>query len=237
MRELYASRLIPMFLAAIAGCHTPEDDTARPERVVAQDIRGQTTLVLQQARQERENRSRELREMDGPALARELATESLRGTEPFNSRAFAEMVSRDHSEVPELARLITNPDRSSLLALLALRRLSPEDYRRLNSGLRTSILVDALAKSEYFNTWGLPHAHWEGAARALIDAGPAARNALRELMKDRRAAPVWGLVEYQQYQYRVCDYAWAMLNVISGREVSIPQDPAERDRLQRADMD
>ena len=45
---------------------------------------------------------------------------------------------------------------------------------------------------------------------------------------------MWGsdeVVEYNRYKYRVCDYAWAMLNEIRDKKVEIPTDPAERDKL------
>jgi hypothetical protein len=88
----------------------------------------------------------------------------------------------------------------------------------------------------YFNTWGLPHIKWEEAAQAIIDEGSAAEKALVPLLTDKRDAPVWGgedFAEYQRYRYRVCDYAWAMLNEIRGQKIPIPQDPAERDRLEQ----
>src|SRR5262245_17267868 len=201
----------------------------------AQEIDAKRQAVVDEARRKRETRIGDLRKMDTAGLARELANDSEKGREPFNSMAFDEIVSRGESAARDLAPLIKSADRSSLLALLALRRLSPTQYKQLDPGVRVKILVDALRTAPSFNTWGLPHLRWEDAARALIEEGPAAEVPLRELMKDKRDAPVWGgedAAEYSLYRYRVCDYAWAILNAIAGRTETIPQDPAARDLMQ-----
>jgi hypothetical protein len=172
--------------------------------------------------------------MDVAQLARELEAESQTRLEPFNSLTYAEIIARGNSAAGALAPLITKADRSSLFALLALRQIGPEQYRQLRPDFRVSILVDALKRSEYFNTWGVPHLRWTDAAKAIIAEGQAAQRPLMALFSDKRPAPVWGgeeYAEYQRYRYRVCDYAWALLNEINGRKVAIPEDPAARDRL------
>lgn len=75
---------------------------------------------------------------------------------------------------------------------------------------------------------------WEEAGKALIEEGPSVQSALAGLLDDKREALVWGsegATEASKYRYRVCDYAWALLNEIRRTPVPIPQDPAERDRL------
>jgi hypothetical protein len=147
---------------------------------------------------------------------------------------YAEVVRRGTGAAAALRPLIVKGDRSSLFALLALRQIAPEQYQQLKPDLRVAILVDALKRSEYFNTWGLPHLRWTDAAKAIIAEGQAARPPLVALLSDKRPAPVWGgeeYAEYQRYQYRVSDYAWALLNEITGRKITIPEDPAARDRL------
>lgn len=45
---------------------------------------------------------------------------------------------------------------------------------------------------------------------------------------------MWGgeeVVESNAYQYRVADYALALILAIRGDDQEIPQDPAARDRL------
>jgi hypothetical protein len=37
-------------------------------------------------------------------------------------------------------------------------------------------------------------------------------------------------MEYEEYKYRVCDYAWVMLMEIKGKKIEIAVDPAARDR-------
>lgn len=192
------------------------------------------TQVLNDAQKKRENRQKQVKAMDTVQLANELAVESAKGREPFNSIAFAETVSRGENGAIALGPLLTKPDRTSLLGLLALRQMSPERYKDLVPELRISVLVDTLKTSKYFNTWGLPHVRWEPAANALIAEGTAAERTLLPLLEDKRDAPVWGsedFAEYQRYKYRVCDYAWAFLSEIRSAKISIPESPAERDRF------
>ncbi len=166
-------------------------------------------------------------------LASALAADSRRGVEPFNSVAYREAVARGGRSVSSLSAALS-PDAASLLALLAIRKISQDDYRSIDSRLRADILIAALRNARYFNAWGLPHLFWEDAARAVIDEGTAIEPALRTLLSDRRAAPVWGsegAAEARRYAYRVCDYAWALINAIRGSTVTIPVDPQARDAL------
>ena len=224
-------------LIFVTGCQQQAGQTtgAGANRVEKQEIVDQRTAILQEADKKRQARTQELKSMDVPRLARELETDSQKGIEPFNSLAFAEMVARGSGAAGALAPLITKADRSSLFGLLALRKIGPEQFRQLKPELRVNILVDALRTSKYFNTWGMPHLSWEEAAKAIIAEGQAADKPLTALLGDKRPAPVWGSegwAEYQRYHYRVCDYAWALLNEIHGQKVAIPEDPAARDRLQ-----
>ena len=229
--------LVLSAVGLVTGCPRPsgqatgsnEKHPEKPEIVVKR------SAVLAEAQNKREARVKELKAMDVPRLARELEAESQTRLEFFNSLAYAEMVARGKDAAGTLALLISRTDRASLFGLLALRQIGPEQYRELKAELRVGILVDALKRSEYFNTWGLPHLRWTEAAKAIIAEGRAAEIPLTALLTDKRAAPVWGgeeYVEYQRYKYRVCDYAWALLNEITGRKVAIPEDPTARDRLE-----
>ena len=233
---------LPMLLllgmvVLVTGCQGPSGQTtgSNTNKLEKQEIVDKRTAVLDEAQKKREARIKEPKSMDVPRLARELEAESQKRTEPFNSLAYAEMIARGKDAAGALAPLITKADRSSLFGLLALRRIGPEQYKQLKPELRVNILVDALRTSKYFNTWGLPHMSWTDAAKAIIAEGPAAEKPLTALLSDKRDAPTFGseeYVEYQRYKYRVCDYAWALLNEMRGRKVTIPEDPAARDRLQ-----
>jgi hypothetical protein len=182
----------------------------------------------------RQARARDLKAMDITALARELSRDSGRGVEPFNSSAYREAVSRGSSAASQLRATLSAPNGSSLLALLALRQVSRQEYASVDTAFRTQVLADALKTSKFYNTWGLPHVFWEEAGKAVIEQGAAIEGALIALFDDKREARVWGsegVVEQRAYKYRVCDYAWALLNEIRGRVTVIPQDPAERDKL------
>jgi hypothetical protein len=134
----------------------------------------------------------------------------------------------------DLKQSLTRPDRSSLLALLALRRVGPTEYQALEPSLRVNILLSSLEASQYFNTWGIPNDYWEDAAKAVIEQGTAAEPGLIKLLGDKRPAPVFGsegATVNTQFHYRVCDYAWALLNEIRQKKPEIPADPAARDQL------
>jgi hypothetical protein len=194
------------------------------------------TGQLEELQAKREATLQQLAAMDTEQLAAALAAESEKGREPFNSMALAETVKRGSEISAELIPHIRDADRRSFLALAALRKVGPADYAALDSPFRVAVLVDALAGSPTFNSWGLPHLYWEDSAIAIIDEGENAVPALVGLLRDTRDAPMWGseeVHEYEQYQYRVCDYAWALLTEIRGeaRERAIPKSVEERDKL------
>jgi hypothetical protein len=237
MKKQNALPMLPLLAMLLTtGCNQQAGQTAgsNANRAEKPEIVDKRTAVLQDAQKKREARTQALKAMDVPHLALELEADSKKGVEPFNSLAFAEMISRK-DVAGTLAPAITKPDRASLLGLLALRKIGPDNYRQLSADLRVNILIDALKSSEHFNTWGMPHLSWEEGAKAIIEEGRAADKQLTALLTDKRPAPVWGsegYLEYQRYQYRVCDYAWALLNEIKGQKVQIPEDPAARDRLE-----
>ena len=174
-------------------------------------------LVAEGAGAKREQTSQQLKSMSTTQLAMQLDADSRRGREPFNSMAFSEALSRRDIEFTKLGGALSAPDRSSLLGLLALRHIAPDVYREKGARFRVDVLVDALKNNRYFNAFGLPHVKWEEAAQALIDEGEPAERALLPLLTDERPAPVWGsedYLEYRRYDYRVQDYAFALLSAI-----------------------
>lgn len=194
--------------------------------------RQQEELVALEAK--RQARVKELKGMDLPRLVEQLSADSTRGVEHFNSIAYRETVSRGATAAAPLKASLSAPGASSLLALLALRSVSPADYKGLEPGLRSQILLSSFRASKFFNSWGLPNVAWEEAGKALIEEGRGAESGLVGLLDDRREARVWGsegATEALKYRYRVCDYAWALLNEVRGKPVPIPEDPAERDKL------
>ena len=180
----------------------------------------------------RDNRSRELKEMDVKSLVKELSAESQRGLEPFNSMAYDEVISRGSKAVPELSSILA--EKPFFLGLLALRQVNLDEYRKLNSQLRIRSLVSSLEHAKFFNAFGVPHLYWEEAAKAIIDEGRGAKKYLIPLLTNKRKAPVWGsegTIINKTYKYRVCDYAWKMLLDIDKKEIQIPKSPAKRDSL------
>lgn len=198
------------------------------------ELSSDKTAELRALQDKRENRRKQLQSMNAKQLAQELAADSEKGREPFNSSAYQETISRGEGVAGDLKQSLTRADRSSLLSLLALRRVSPTAYHTLEVSFRVNVLVSALETSRYFNTWGIPNDYWEDAAKALIEEGTPAAAALIKLLSDKRPAPVFGsegATVAEKFHYRVCDYAWAMLNEIRQQKMELPADPAERDRL------
>lgn len=219
--------------ALLCGCPKRPAGGARVVEKEQDAIVKTRTETLDNAAKKRAERSEKLKAMDATQLAGELAADAAKGREPFNSSAFREAVSRGEAAAPALAQAV-GPDRNSLLALLAVRRMSASAYQTIEQPRRVIILIDALRSSNMFNTWGIPHLRWEEAAQAIVAEGQAAEKPLTELLSDTRPAPVWGgeeYAEYLRYKYRVKDYAWALLREIRQQKGEIPADPAQRDQL------
>jgi hypothetical protein len=189
---------------------------------------------LQVAEDKRRTVEAEYNGMPVGELAKRLETDSNKDIEPFNSLAFREISKRGAGAGKELAAFIKNSNRSSFLALMAVRKVNRDEYAKIQEKVRIPILIDALGSSKYFNTWGLPHLYWEDAAKAIIESGRAALPGLAKLLANKHEAPVWGseeVAEYKKYDYRVCDYALALTLEILQRKQEIPVKPEARDRL------
>jgi hypothetical protein len=142
--------------------------------------------------EKRKAREQKLAAMNTAQLAAELEDESNRGVEPFNSMPYTVLVAQGAESASELKNLLTKPDRTSLLGLLALRKMDLKEYQQLQPAFRVKVLLNALQTSKTFNTWGLPHRYWENAALAIIDEGPIAEDSLMTFLDDCRPAPLWG---------------------------------------------
>jgi hypothetical protein len=194
----------------------------------------QQSAQLEALTRKRQARESTFQQMNTQQLAQELAADSKRGVEPFNSLPYRLLLTRGSAAAGALKESLTGADHTSFLGLLALRAVDSAQYRDLPAAFRIGVLVDALKTARTFNAWGLPHLTWEDAAKALIAEGRPAEPALRPLLKDCRPAPMWGseeVMESARYKYRLCDYAWALMLASRGETVSIPMEPEARDRL------
>lgn len=223
-------------VASLAATLTPGCGRQSGSRATGEEklVFEQRDAMLREANAKREARAARLKSMAIPELAGELEKESQKGVESFNSLAFAEAVGRGSGAASALRATLTKSDRSSLLGLLALRRSSASAYAMIPAPFRIAVLTDALKQSKYFNAWGSPTGRWEDASTAIIAEGRAALPALATLLSQTRPAPVWGsegMIEYEKYHFRVCDYAWALINEIRERKVGIPTDAGARDKL------
>ncbi len=140
------------------------------------EVKNRRDTILADAAKLRINWTNKLRKMTIDQLAQQLSKESTNGMESFNSMAFKELVSRPSNKADSILAVIEQArNRSSLLNLLAVRRINVEVYRRASDGLKATVLVDALKNAKTFNNFGLPHVRWEEAAQAIIEAGDSTK--------------------------------------------------------------
>lgn len=162
-------------------------------------------------------------------------TQSLRGTEYFNSSFYGEFSDSSNTEARKLKARITEPNRKHLLALLALRAAKPDSFQAMRDSLKAGILIDALNQATYFNAWGVPHLYWtdntfkvpnsiiDEPVKAIIELDTSITiPSLKKLLTKKRSAPHWGADEASQSedgnQYRVADYALALIQRLRNKE-------------------
>jgi hypothetical protein len=164
-----------------------------------------------------------------------LVAESSKQKEPFNSLAYRELVTRKDVSADTLAAIVRRlKDRNALLPLILLRNLNGTAYKSLPAELRAGVLTDALRASKMFNTWGFPPFYLQDASVALIDCGRPAVPALKQMLRDTSAAPVFGskqYMEYLHYRYRLCDYALFFIRKIEDPKFIFPTARDKRDSL------
>jgi hypothetical protein len=221
-----------MFLCvAISGC-TGRDRGNVPLTDEQNKAKTQLESQMRQAAQTKQT----YHAMNNDALLEKLMEQSRAQREPFNSPAYRELKDRRDVDSKALEALVKeNKNSSGLLPLLLLRKLDDKSYLGVPSELRAKILTNALERSKYFNVWGLPNFYLEDTSRAMVETGRSAAPELKRMLSDTRPAPVFGSQEamvYQQYKYRVCDYALFFLEQIAGKQdFRLPVSPAERDAV------
>ena len=158
----------------------------------------------------------------------QVQVDSRRGTEYFNSPSYDALVGQGEANAQRLRDSITEPNRTHLLSLLALREISSDLYEKMPRDLKARILTDALNQAVYFNSWGVPQLYAQTSdslrpapVQAIIDLGREALPYLEPLRAQQRSAPRWGSEEQLQddtLHYRVADYAIALISAIQGEQ-------------------
>lgn len=172
------------------------------------------------------------KEMSVPELIRKMEFDSEKGREQFNSPAYREITGRKNIIAEELFKSISGNTNKYLLSLLALRKINKELYLKLDPVIRAQILTDALAKSNYYNIWGLPHLYLEDASHAMIESDTSAVTYLKQILKDNSKAELWGseeVMESKSYGYRKSDYAMFFIMRLKGDKSEFPSKPQDRD--------
>lgn len=166
-------------------------------------------------------------------LIAQLQEDAAQDVPPFGAES-VEVARRLGTEATSLLiQEIENRGATAFLALEALREANPDAYRAIAPHERADIYVDALKNNLFYNAWGLPVYQLTATARALIDLGKDAVEALKPLLSERREAPLSGSQDATtstMYGNRVCDYAWVLISEIKRRPYVYSQNPVERDR-------
>lgn len=228
-RKVFA---LTLSVVCVAGCGRGDQNTD------ASQAQEKAKAQLESQQRAAAQTTQTYKEMDNAALFEKLVQQSTAQKEPFNSPAYRELSGRKDVSTDSLVSLIRGTNNgNALLPLVLLRKLNNTAYVNLPAELRANVLTDALQKSKMFNTWGLPNFYLEDASKAMLETGSAAIPALKQMLSDTRPAPVFGGQEamlYQQYQYRLCDYALFFLEKLQGNaNFVMPVSVAERDALIR----
>jgi hypothetical protein len=227
MRVGKASLAALVCLAFVTGCVQKETGPTKPE---VDETPDPGLVAFEENRRKRES---ELREMPLPQLAEAVASDSAQHVEPFNSAAVRELKGRGPDVAKELVENLREPDARSLLGLLTLLEVNPTAYRTLPPEFRYQVLAEGLRTATFFNAWGVPHLFLDQpAGRAIVCEEPGIEKYLYTLLNDDRPAQIWGGSEIAEdaaeYNYRVRDYAWAL--ILAHRDQPLPDvvDPGKR---------
>jgi len=225
-------RTVPVSFLCLcfAGCASKE--SSRP---LTADQSAAKSRLEQQMR-EAARTTQTYHALDNATLLNRLLEQSKALQEPFNSLAYRELKTRTNVDPNALTALVKeNQNAGGLLPLLLLRKLDNKAYMDVSAETRAKVLTDALQASKTFNTWGLPGVYLEDASNAMIEAGRNAVPALKRMLGETRAAPLFGSKEAmlaQQLKYRLCDYALFFMKKIEGdAQFKLPKTSEERDAL------
>lgn len=221
-----------LLCVSLVGCGNQKNRAGDAKQPTPEQQKAQTQLasLMAQAGQT----ARTYKAMDNATLLSKLAEQSAMGKEPFNSPAYRELRTRtDVDPAALVAQVKKSPNADGLLPLLLLREKNQKAYQAVPAETRAELLTDALRKSKWFNSWGVPGVYLEDASRAMLETGKSAVPALKGMLRDTRPAPVfWSQQPAVEYHYRVCDYALFFLEQIQGnKDLKMPVSVADRDAL------
>ena len=150
---------------------------------------------------------------------------SIDNTEPFGRLGL--------EHVPPLLEAAHSGGTRSLMAFRILTRLAPDES--FSEEAKAILYTSALRREKDFSRWGviskqeyLPGVYGD----ELMKIGEAVVPFLRDLLSDRRLAPVIaspGVWQNRANRDRVCDYAWVMVAKIVGRKTVYRNEPRLRD--------
>jgi hypothetical protein len=206
-----------------------KDETSQAQQNMAAQLDSLEKIVA--------NTAQRFHSYNNDTLTKILLVESAKQKEPFNSLAYRELRTRKDVNADTLSVLVKRGNNgAALLPLLLLREQNDKAYKSLPLELKAKVLTDALGASKMYNTWGFPPFHLEDAALAMIECGKATYPALKQMLTDTTAAPVFGSKEhmlYLRYKYRRCDYALFFIRKSEDPKFVFPTLLAQRDSLIR----
>jgi hypothetical protein len=237
IKYLLAVFAIFALVMTFAGCCPNPDYPCDRDEVNPPDSAKKYLEISDTLKRKHEEVIKELSKMADKDLYTRLQKDSLSGREPFNSLAYKEFLKRGTKSAEALYDLMIGDTRTSFLGIIALKKMDKAIYKRLDSDFVIANIVKTLEQSKSFNSWGLPHLYWEDASKILIEQGGSAIEYLKPLLKITKPAPVWGSeesMEYKKYQYRLCDYAMALILEIKNEKFTIPVEVEKRNDIIRS---
>lgn len=165
-------------------------------------------------------------------LIKKLEEESAELVPMLQSRIYLEIIAIGDSIVPFLVASVKDTTVKHYLSLMAIAEMDQKALLQIPVETRLKIYTDTLQKGGPHNDWGLAGEYLSGASLDLVRIGEKAIPSLIPFLDDTTAAGIWGSEEAtinQQYQNRVCDFAYYLIQQIIRRDEPYFKTPEERD--------
>jgi hypothetical protein len=165
-------------------------------------------------------------------LIKKLEEESAELKPMLRSKVYSEIIASGDSIVPFLVSSVQDTTVKHYLTLMAIAEMDQKALLQIPVETRLKVYSDALQKGGPHNDWGLAGEYLSGASLDLVRIGEKAIPSLIPFLDDTTAAGIWGSEEAtinQQYQNRVCDFAYYLILQIMKRDEHYFESPKKRD--------
>ena len=165
-------------------------------------------------------------------LISKLEAESVKLVPMLQSKFYTEITAAGEDIVPLLVSSVEGTTVKYYLTLMAIAGINAKALQQVPVEMRLSIYSDTLQTGRPQNDWGLAGEYLSGASLDLVSIGKKAIPCLIPFLDDTARAGIWGSEEAtidEQYQNRVCDFAYYLILRILNRTEPYFKTPLERD--------